>query len=134
MIAYVDSSVLLSRYLVEERSHEASALIGEGTFVATSRVTGVEVRRGLSFIDSPMERTTSLAQFAQDWHSLAIVECDAALAELAATIAADTCVRSLDAIHVASALVARAERFLTFDQRQGDAARVFDLSVVGVPG
>lgn len=132
MIAYVDSSVLLSRYLTEERSKEASALMGASAFVATSRVTDVEVRRGLSFIDSALERTTAQSQFAQDWRSLAIVECDAALVDLAATIAADTRVRSLDAIHVASALVVGTQRFLTFDRRQADAARAFDLAVVGV--
>lgn len=133
MITYVDSSVLLARYLVEERSHDATAMIGASSFVATSRVTGIEVRRGLSFIDSAVERTTSQSQFAQDWRSLAVVECDAVLAEFAATIAADTRVRSLDAIHVASALVAGADRFLTFDHRQAHAARTFELAVMGVP-
>ena len=55
------------------------------------------------------------------------------LADLAATTAADSRVRSLDAIHVASALVVGAQRFLTFDQRQAKAARSFDRAVVGMP-
>jgi uncharacterized protein len=132
VIAYVDSSVLLSRYLIEERSDEASALIEGATIVTTSRVAEIEVRRGLAFIDSPAERMMSQSIFAEDWRSLAVVECDSGLADLAATIASETRVRSLDAIHVASALVVGAERFITFDQRQGDAARAFDLTVVGV--
>ncbi|MFM8239191.1 MAG: type II toxin-antitoxin system VapC family toxin [Actinomycetota bacterium] len=133
MITYADSSILLARYLVEDRSDEASGLMRQATLVATSRVAEVEVRRGLSFVDSPVERTMSQSLFAQEWRALAVVEMDAALADLAATIAADTRVRSLDAIHVASALVVGAQRFVTFDQRQAPAARRFDLAVVGVP-
>lgn len=133
MIAYVDSSVLLARYLAEDRSDEASILIGGATFVMTSRIAEIEVRRGLSFVESPAERLMSSAIFAQDWRSLAVVECDAEIADLAATIAAETRVRSLDALHVASAITAGAERFLTFDKRQADAARTYELAVMGVP-
>jgi uncharacterized protein len=132
VIAYVDSSLFLSRYLMEDRSDEASALIEGATIVATSRIAEIEVRRGLAFIDSSAERLMSQSIFVEEWRSLAVVECHSGLADLAATIAAETRVRSLDAIHVASALVVGAERFLTFDQRQGDAAREFDLTVVGV--
>jgi len=132
VISYVDSSVLLSRYLAEDRSDEASAMIRGANFVATSRVAEVEVTRGVACVDSPAERLMCQNLFAEDWRCLSVVECDRGLADLAATIAAQTRVRSLDAIHVASALVAGALRFLTFDQRQADAARAFDLDVVGV--
>lgn len=106
----------------------------EATYPVTSRIAEIEVRRGLSFVDSAAERIMSQSIFTEDWQALAVVECDAGVADLAATIAAETRVRSLDAIHVASALVAGAERFATFDCRQGEAARRFDLTVVGIPG
>jgi uncharacterized protein len=41
--------------------------------------------------------------------------------------------RSLGAIHVASALVGGAEEFLTYDERQAEAARAIGLRVVS-PG
>lgn len=134
MISYVDSSILLARYLAEDRSDDASELLETAALAATSRITEVEVRRGLALIDRPVERTMSQSLFAQEWRSLAIVELAPALADLAATIATDTRIRSLDAVHVASALVVGAQRFLTFDRRQADAARRLDLGVVGVPG
>lgn len=117
---------------MEDRSDEASQLIRGATLVATSRVAEIEVRRGLAFVDSPAERLMCQNLFAEDWRGVAVVECDRMLADLAATIAVQTRVRSLDAIHVASALAVGAARFLTFDQRQADAARAFDLDVVGV--
>lgn len=133
MISYVDSSVLLSRYLGQERANEASQMIRGSAFVATPRIAEIEVKRGLAFVDSPAERLMCQGLFADDWRGLSVVECDRGLAEVAATIAAHTRVRSLDAIHVASALVVGAGQFLTFDQRQAEAARAFDLKVVGVP-
>lgn len=127
----MDSSVLLARYLVEERADRAQALLQESEALVTSRITGIEVKRGLGLISSPVERTLVRATFGQEWQAMNLIDVDPALIDLAATFATDTHVRSLDAIHIATALVAGAERFLTFDRRQASAARELDMAVVG---
>lgn len=128
----MDSSVLLSRYLAEPRSREAAALISQPTVIALSRVTRIEVLRGLSFVDSSVERTTTAMLFEEDWRRAVVLDLDGPMADLATAIATQTGVRSLDAIHIAAAVRARAEAFITFDQRQAEAARTFDLTVLGV--
>lgn len=131
MLAYLDSSVVLPRYLAEPRSGEANALIAQASSIVTCRVLQIEVMRGLSFITSAVERATAQMTFAEDWRRMIVVELDAPLADLAATIAASTGVRTLDSLHVATAVLSGAEAFITFDRRQADAARAFDLTVLG---
>lgn len=128
----MDSSVFLSHYLAEERSAEASTLIRGCRSIVASRVTEVEVRRGLSFIDSPVTRVTAQAAFAHESQGFFIMEMDAVLTDLAATIAETSRMRTLDSLHIAAAILADADAFLTFDRRQGTVARQFDLTVVGV--
>ena len=131
MLACIDSSVFLSRYLSEPRSREANALIARASAVVACRVLHIEVTRGLSFIASPVERATAQVTFAEDGRRLIVVELDGQMADLASTIAASTGVRTLDSLHIATAILASADAFITFDRRQADAARGFDLTVLG---
>lgn len=133
MPAYVDSSALLKRYLDEPDSDEAQALLDEADGVFTSRVTVVEVSRGIARIVSPMERRTSKTLFLNDLSLMFLIEADAQVCELAAEFTERTSLRSLDAIHVASAQRALGPNstFVTFDLRQAHAARELGLTVKG---
>jgi len=133
MPTYVDSSALLKRYLDEPDSDEAQALLDQADGVFTSRVTVVEVSRGIARIDSPMERRTSKTLFMHDLSLMFLIEADAQGCELAAEFAERTSLRSLDAIHVASAERALGPNatFVTFDIRQAKAARELGLTVKG---
>ncbi len=133
MIGYIDSSVFLARFLGEDRSAEAGELMGHLSGAVVSRVTEVEVRRGLALIESVVERSLAHALWAHQWRTMNVVDVDENVAGLAAHIAMATRVRSLDAIHVATATLAEAAAMVTFDQRQAQAARAFDLNVLGVP-
>lgn len=133
MIGYIDSSVFLARFLGEDRSAEAGELMGHLSVAVVSRVTEVEVRRGLALIESVVERSLAEALWAHQWRTMNVVDVDQNVAGLAAQIAMATRVRSLDAIHVATATLAEASAMVTFDQRQAKAARAFDLNVIGVP-
>ncbi len=132
MLACIDSSVFLSRYLSEPRSDEANELVARASGIVACRVLRVEVMRGLSFIDSVIERATAQTGFADDWRRLIVLELDEQMTDLASTIAASTGVRTLDSLHIATAVLATADAFITFDRRQADAARAFDLNVLGV--
>lgn len=132
MIGVIDSSVFLAQYLGEERSVEASDLMGRLSDAVVSRITDVEVRRGLSLAVSAVERVTAETLFTQQRRVMNVVDVDAEIAEMASQIAVETRVRSLDAIHIATALATRSDCLITFDRRQAEAARAFDLPVLGV--
>jgi len=134
MPVYVDSSALLKRYLIEVDSERAHELLAEADEVVLSRVSMVEVRRGLSRIESAVERGMAKAIFDSDVRSCTVIEFDAVVAERSADIAEAHQVRSLDAIHIASALRALGigGSFITFDIRQAQAARAMGLQVTGV--
>lgn len=132
MIACIDSSVLLSRHLNEPRSAEARALARQPSVIVACRITYVEVRRGLSFLASAVEQAMANMYFAEEWRRMMVIEMDESLSDLAASIAVESGVRTLDAFHIAVAVQTGADALITFDQRQAKAARAFDVNVLGV--
>ena len=132
MTLYVDSSALLKRYVDEPDSERAIELLVSDPALVTGRHTVVEVRRNLAQLLAPPDASAARASFTTDVKSFAIVELDAATCELAATIAEQTGVRTLDALHLGAALrLGTAIGFLTFDVRQAVVARTLGFSVVG---
>jgi len=132
MVLYVDSSALLKRYVDEHDSEAAVELMKSDPVLVTSRLTEIEVRRNLARLlaGSPLERARR--QFTVDLDAFALVAIDAACCNEAARIGEQTLCRSLDAIHLATAIrVGRATSILTFDLRQAQAARTLDLAVIG---
>ena len=108
MTLYVDSSALLKRYVDEHDSAVAVELMDTDPVLVTSRITEIEVRRNL-------------------------VGLDATTCNEAAAIAERTGCRSLDALHLGSAVRAGASTtVLTFDVRRAQAGRAIGLDVIGV--
>lgn len=134
MSLYVDSSALLKRYIDEPDSDTAEALLRSDPSLLTARHTIVEVRRNLARGLSGSALASAREALAADLGVLSIVELDETTCEVAATIAEVTGVRTLDALHLAAAqrIGGSAVPFLTFDLRQGQAARSLGLTVVGV--
>ena len=96
----------------------------------TSRIATVEVRRAIGrATEAPHEEALAAV-----WDRIEIIELDAAIADSAALIAPRT-IRSLDAIHLVSALALADEldAFVTYDVRLGEAAAGSGLTVVS-PG
>jgi predicted nucleic acid-binding protein len=100
---YVDSSVLPNRYVDEPDSDRAEQLLASDAELVTGRHTVVEVRRNLARLLSGPALTDARGQFTTDIESFAIVELDAATCELAATLAEQSGVRSLDALDLGAA-------------------------------
>ena len=132
MTLYVDSSALLKRYVDEPDSDRAVELLTTDPTLVTGRHTVVEVRRNLARVLSPTDATAARAAFATDLASFSIVELDASTCELAATIAEQTSVRTLDALHLGAARRLGSNlTFVTFDVRQAQAARSLGFAVAG---
>lgn len=133
MTLYADTSALLKRYVDEPDSERAIELLTSDPELVTGRHTVVEVRRNLSRLLTATDATSARAAFAEDLRSLAIIELDAATCELAATVAEQTGIRTLDALHLGAARrLGTTLTFLTFDARQAQAARGLGFSVTGV--
>ncbi len=132
MTLYVDSSALLKRYVDEPDSEHALELLSSDEELVTGRHTVVEVRRNLARLLAPTDAVAARASFGEDLAAFAIIELDRATCELAATIAEQTGVRTLDALHLGAARrLGTTLTFVTFDIRQATAARAMGLHVAG---
>lgn len=118
---YVDSSALLKRLFPEEESSMVRALLADRTeqadLVASSELAWVEVARavrrlGVADVDGAVSSACS---------GIARQRLDSRVLERAHYIG-PTSLRSLDAIHLAAAVILGATEILTFDQRLADAA------------
>ena len=131
MTLYVDSSALLKRYVDEHDSAIAVELMDTDPVLVTSRITEIEVRRNLARLLDGDSWADSRRQLAIDLDVFALVGLDATTCSEAATTAERTGCRSLDALHLGSAVRAGAS-VLTFDVRRAQAGRAIGLDVIGV--
>ncbi|HEY3615246.1 MAG TPA: type II toxin-antitoxin system VapC family toxin [Candidatus Sulfotelmatobacter sp.] len=138
MIAYADSSFIVSIYIQSRHSSAADALLSQRPqiyltpLILAERVhalAGQVFRRQLSASDA---RRIELL-FDHDlesslWLKVAMPEHAFELcADLARRYGPKLGVRTLDSLHVACALELNAERFWTFDERQAKLAKAVGL-------
>jgi uncharacterized protein len=130
---YVDTSALLKLYVDEADSPLALEHVRSDPVVVTSWVSVVEVRRNIARLLDEPARGSATAAFEEDLDSFALVAAGELVCRAAARIGEILGVRSLDAIHLASAQQLQIPRlaFLTFDLRQAQAARSLGFTVLG---
>lgn len=124
-IAYVDASALVKLVLVEPESPAVYRWFTEAPRIAASRIGVVETVRASS------RREHDAAHRDQVLRDVEVIELDPAIAGVAAAIA-PAATRTLDAIHLATALalVPDLDAFVTYDDRLATAARALGLPVV----
>lgn len=124
---YVDASALVKLALREPESDVLRAYLMALPDPATSRIAFVEVHRAMTRAGEE----PGVDAMEAVWERTVFIELDASVADSAARIGPPT-LRSLDALHVASALALAddLESFVTYDARLADAARMAGLSVV----
>jgi predicted nucleic acid-binding protein len=126
---YLDASALVKLATPEAETDALRAELGTYDARVTSRLATVEVARALRRRGAA---SAALADaVAEAFTRLAIVELDEAIAEPAGRTDPPT-LRSLDAIHLASALALGSElrAVVTYDTRLADAARAAGLEVI----
>ena len=130
---YVDTSALLKRYVDEHDSDLAEQLLVSDPVLVTSWITLVELRCNLARLVDVGDLAGIRAHIHADLDAFALVLVDPTVCEMAADLAEQLRVRSLDAIHLASArrLLVPALTFVTFDLRQAQAARTLGFTVFG---
>ena len=133
MTLYVDASALLKSYVEEADSAIAVAHLQSDPVLVTSWVTAAEVRRNLARLLDGAKRSAAISAFESDLDAFALVSAGELVCRAAARIGEVLGVRSLDAVHLASAqqLQIPGVSFLTFDLRQAQAARSLGFTVLG---
>lgn len=139
--AYFDTSVLVKRYIREQASSQAMDLLGRH-LVLTSAIAPVETlsaisRRREAGDLAKKDYDSILACLRADRIHWELVEVGPTILEEAETLVQSSRLRTLDAIHVASAVVVRGFLgarlpFVTADREQRDAAEAAGMEVVWV--
>jgi predicted nucleic acid-binding protein len=122
---YADSSALAKLVVREPESDHLRAYLDDGPVIATSRIATVEVARAAAVAD-PRAEVQRRVDHLLDYCLL--VDVTAGVLQNARRLASVT-LRSLDAIHLASALQVAPDEFVAYDQRLLAAAQAQGLRV-----
>lgn len=132
---FADSSALAKRYIMDEKSDEFDALLQRASGLTVSVLCLPEIISALC--RRRRERHLTAAHYAASKRALDADLADATVLQMTDEVALETIrlletypLRSSDAIQVASALVWRAEMFVSADAKQCAAARAAGLEVV----
>ncbi len=132
MTTYFDSSALVKRYLQEAETIQAIALVNSHSPRVTSMITRIEVRRAIARIPSAVDSSMSRDQFNRDLAQFEVALISAEVCDRASAIAESTGVRTLDSIHLATALMFGCSNFVSFDRRQAAVAAQLGMTVAGL--
>lgn len=132
-ILYVDSSALLKRVILEPESSAVRLLLREadadGHLITASSLAWLEVWRSLrraGVADVTATVNSALSGVASFPLRDSVV--------LRARQVGNDALRSLGAIHLASALAVGADSILTYDDRLADSAAAVGLTILAPPG
>lgn len=135
MNVFVDSSVLAKRYIADEQSEEVDKLLERATNLAVSVLCLPEIisalcrRRRERFL-KPSEYAAARTALESDLADATVIQIvDEVLLRSVEVLEANP-LRASDAIHISSALLWRADIFVSSDARQCMAAKASGLEVV----
>jgi predicted nucleic acid-binding protein len=124
VLVYVDASALVKLVIAEADSVEMLHWYLESEQVITSRIGLVETERAVARRDHDPERLSAVLD------RIAVFELDEDVGRRAGLLS-PLSLRTLDAIHVATALAINAvDAFVTYDDRQAEVARAVGLRVI----
>jgi predicted nucleic acid-binding protein len=126
---YLDASAIVKLATPEAETHALRRHVARHRYLITSRLATVEVARALGRRGPETEASAS-EPMRQIFEHVQLVELDESVAVAAATVPPAS-LRSLDAIHLASALAIGEEltELITYDARLAAAARSIGLKV-----
>lgn len=109
MIAYLDASALVKRYVAEAGSAEVVELIIQAEAVGTAVISRAEVAAALAKASRIQvlpraEAVSALKVFNNEWENLVRLQMTEGLVFRAASLAREYGLRGYDAVHLASAL------------------------------
>lgn len=126
---YADSSALVKLVIEERESAALERHLAEGPVIATSRIALVEVPRATGLANPAAEVRADTSRLLG---SCMLIDVSETLLRAAARLASRA-VRTLDAIHLASALHVEPDELLAYDRHLIEAAGAHGL-LVASPG
>ncbi len=130
---FLDTSALLKRYVQEDGTALVLELMERDAAWVASALAYAESRVSLCHLAfAGSGRDEACDRLADDWERFTAVPIDGRCLADAAGIGCAHKLRTLDAIHLATAdRLPKPLTFLTFDRRQAAAARALGMAVVG---
>jgi uncharacterized protein len=137
MLVFFDSSAFVKRYVREPGTDEVLDWCDRATEIGLAGIALPEIIS--AFCRLRRESLVSVEQYGLLKSSLLVDIEDAALCDLAPTVMAQTVLalenntlRAMDAIHIGSAVILKADVFISADKRQCEAAVQVGLRVVSL--
>jgi predicted nucleic acid-binding protein len=140
MIAYFDTSALVKFYIDEKDSDLVKKIIDTSEIVFTSKIAYIEIlsvffRLKREGAIAEKDHRKILKSFITDWGSYALIEVTDRVMIISGQLVELYPLRSLDAIHLGSALFVQKEveedmAFVCFDARLGRAAAEENFKVI----
>lgn len=141
MIVFLDTSALVKLYVQEEGSAFIRGYVESCTAVLVSAVAYPESRAALARVRragslNPSDYELAKQRLESDWSQMAVLPAVTSTLRMAGDLAERHKLRGFDAVHLASAIVARESQrrtpisFATWDGQLLDAARGEQLAVV----
>jgi predicted nucleic acid-binding protein len=139
MIAYLDASALVKRYVAEAGSTEVNRLISEAEALGTAIISRAEVSAALAKAVrvkavSRGAGTSAVRAFTADWDNLIRLQLTEVLVARAAALAWEHGLRGYDGVHLATALfwyetLDEVVTVATYDRELWKSAKISGLSV-----
>ena len=130
VIAYLDTSVVVKLYVLEQGTAEAKSVVSRASVVATSRISYAEAMAAFARKLREHEFTAKIykqvrGDFGRDWGRYFLIEVTQQVVELAGDLAKRRRLRGFDAVHLASAILLRenAKTSLFFFSADSDLLR-----------
>ena len=134
---YFDTSALFKRYISEPGSERVEGFFMEAESIAVGSLSFPELISALARYKREKRLNANQYQLCEqfvcsDFTFFEICQLSDPVLAKAMAVLEESPLRASDAIHIASALEVKADRFISGDSRQMEAAKKFDLAIGSV--
>ena len=131
----IDTSALIKRYIAIQGGEDLAALLADATSLHIASHCRVEMHSAFNRLRltkriSAAACRAALAAFEQDLADFRVTPWSAGLENAAIKMLPHSNLHAMDALHVAAALSAGAEQFITSDERQAVAAKRVAIATI----
>ena len=133
----IDTSALIKRYIAIQGGEELAALLANATSLHIAPHCRVEMHSAFNRLRltkqiSPAACRAALAEFELDVVDFQVTPWSTEIENAAIKMLPHSNFRAMDALHVAAALAAGAEQFITSDERQAQGSKRLGITTVFV--